>query len=97
MTKRTNRDRPYLVLTLLTLVLGGGAVIALVYGGGALLTALPFLLAGALLITVIWFLLSAVANWRERSEQGYHDAAARHLAAQQAKDGETSGTDDPGR
>jgi hypothetical protein len=40
----------FLKLVLLTLVIGGSLVISLVYGRGALLTAVPVLLGGALLI-----------------------------------------------
>lgn len=97
MTKGTDKDRPYLALTLGTLVIGGGVIIGLVYGVTALLTALPFLLFGALMITILWFVVSAVSGWREKSERADHDAAARHIAQLEPKKEEASGTDDSGR
>jgi len=53
-------------LVLLTLIAGGGVVIVLFYGLGALLSALPILLAGAGLILVPWAVLTAIGNWRAR-------------------------------
>jgi hypothetical protein len=47
----------FLKLVLLTLVIGGSLVISLVYGRGALLTAVPVLLGGALLILVPYLVL----------------------------------------
>lgn len=47
----------FLKLVLLTLVIGGSLVITLVYGRGALLTAVPVLLGGALLILVPYLVL----------------------------------------
>jgi hypothetical protein len=91
-----NKDRPYLVLTLTTLVVVGGGIIGLVYGLEALIAALPILLFGALMISALWLLITAVARWRERSEREYHEAAARHVALQAAKEKENSGADDPG-
>ncbi len=80
MNRKRVTDRVYLALTLGMLVLGGGALIALIYGPVSLLTSLPFLLLGALLILLLWWLVSAAGAWRARSEREYHEAAARHLA-----------------
>jgi hypothetical protein len=96
MIRSKNRERPTLVLTVSTLVFVGGGIIALVYGMNALVTALPFLILGALLITALWLLVTAIARWRERTEREYHTAAARHVALQAGKEKEKSGADDPG-
>ncbi len=67
-TRREKRtaERRYLLLVILTLVLVGGGMVALVFGPEALLTALPCLLVGVLLILVPWLLLSLLERWRER-------------------------------
>ena len=51
-TRRFGResDRKYLLLVIFTLVVVGGALIALIFGPQSLLTALPCLLGGAGLI-----------------------------------------------
>ena len=55
---RGRRDEGFsLKLVLLTLVIGGSLIIALVYGPRALLTAVPVLLGGALLIVVPYLVL----------------------------------------
>ncbi len=83
MGRSSNKDRTYLVLVIGTLVIVGGGIIALIYGPMSLLTSLPFLLFGAALILLLWFIVTAVSNWRERSEREYHEAAARHIASKQ--------------
>lgn len=65
---RRERDRRLLILVILTLVLVGGGLIGVILGPEALLTALPCLLGGALLILVPWLLLTAVEKWRDRME-----------------------------
>ena len=94
MKGRRDKERTYLALTVGTLVIGGGVIIALVYGPTSLLTSLPFLLFGAFLITLLWLLVSAVSNWRERSEREYHESAARHIAGREEtrEEDETDGT-----
>lgn len=69
MSEEKNPQASYLRLVLITLLLGGAAVIALVYGPGALLTAVPFLLLGAGLILIPWWVLSALGRWRAQSEK----------------------------
>jgi membrane protein implicated in regulation of membrane protease activity len=66
---RRESDRKFLYLVIFTLVVVGGGLIALIYGAGALLTALPCLLAGAALILVPWLLLTAAEKWRDRMER----------------------------
>jgi FtsH-binding integral membrane protein len=97
MSKHRSKDRTYLILTIGTLLIGGGAIIALVYGPTSLLTALPFLLLGSLLIWILWGIVTAVGSWRERSEREYHEAAARHIAAKQETGDKGNGTDSTGR
>ncbi len=70
-------DRKFLIMVILTLVVVGGGSIALIFGPVALLTALPFLLGGALLILLPWGLLTAVQKWRDHMEQEERDALDR--------------------
>lgn len=65
---RRESDRKLLILVILTLVIVGGGLIALILGPEALLTALPCLLGGVLLILVPWLLLTTVERWRDRME-----------------------------
>jgi membrane protein implicated in regulation of membrane protease activity len=71
---RRESDRKFLYLVIFTLVVVGGGLIALIYGPGALLTALPCLLAGAALILVPWLLLTAAEKWRDRTERAEMEA-----------------------
>jgi len=66
---RRESDRKYLLLVIFTLVVVGGGLIALILGPEALLTALPCLLGGVLLILVPWLLLTAIEKWRDWMEQ----------------------------
>jgi membrane protein implicated in regulation of membrane protease activity len=71
---RRESDRKFLYLVIFTLVVVGGTLIALIYGPGALLTALPCLLGGAALILVPWLLLTAAEKWRDRTERADMEA-----------------------
>ena len=71
---RKQDERKFLLMALLTLVVGGGGLIALIYGPMGLVTSLPCLLGGAALILVPWGLLTAVERWRERAEQAEMEA-----------------------
>ena len=71
---RRESDRKILYLVIFTLVVVGGTLIALIYGPGALLTALPCLVAGAALILVPWLLLTAAEKWRDRTERAAMEA-----------------------
>lgn len=66
---RRMTERTTLWLVLLTLVVGGGLAIGLVYGPAAILSALPILFLGAALILVPWALLSLLGGWRARRER----------------------------
>ncbi|HFQ93814.1 MAG TPA: hypothetical protein ENK32_07385 [Anaerolineae bacterium] len=70
-------DRKFLIMVILTLVVVGGGLITLIFGPMALLTALPFLLGGAVLILLPWGLLTAVQKWRDHMEQAERDALDR--------------------
>ncbi len=61
---RKNDNRSFLILVIFTLVVVGGVLIGLIYGGTAVLTALPFLLGGALLILLPWGALTLIEKWR---------------------------------
>ena len=80
MSKHHNEDRAYLAMTMGTLLIIGGGIIALIYGPASLLTSLPFLLLGSLLIWLLWKIVTAVGSWRERTEREYHEEAEQHLA-----------------
>jgi protein-S-isoprenylcysteine O-methyltransferase Ste14 len=67
-------DQTLLWLVIFTLVVVGGGLIALIYGGSSLLTAVPCLLAGAGLILVPWWVLTLLERWRNRMEQEDWDA-----------------------
>ncbi len=62
---RKGNDRFTLIMVLFTLVVVGSLLIGLIYGWLAILTALPFLLGGALLIFVPWGLLLLIEKWRD--------------------------------
>lgn len=66
---KAQTNRQLVVLVLLTLVGVGGLVITLVYGPIALITALPFLLGGVVLILVPYGLLVAIEKGVERMEE----------------------------
>jgi len=76
-------DRKYLYLVIFTLVVVGGLIIALIYGPSSLLTALPCLLGGAVLILLPWDVLTLIQKWRDgievraRSETGAIDVAKK--------------------
>lgn len=97
MSKRRNKDRTYLILTIGTLLIVGGGIIALICGPPSLLTSLPLLLLGSLLIGILWMIVTAVANWRERTEREYHEAAVRHIAAKEESKEERLDTECTGR
>jgi fatty acid desaturase len=65
---RKNDNRSFLILVIFTLVVVGSMLIGLIYGGTAVLTALPFLLGGALLILLPWGVLTLIEKWREKIE-----------------------------
>jgi len=65
---RKNNDRFTLIMVLFTLVVVGSLLIGLIYGWLAILTALPFLLGGAVLIFVPWGLLVLIEKWRDSLE-----------------------------
>ncbi len=62
---RKENDRLTLIMVIFTLVVVGSLLIGLIYGWLAILTALPFLLGGALLIFVPWGVLILIEKWRD--------------------------------
>lgn len=70
---KTESDRKFLYLTIFTLVVIGGGIIALVYGPASLITAVPCLLGGAAAILIPWWALTALERWRQRMEQRDRD------------------------
>jgi hypothetical protein len=66
---REENDRKFLKLVIFTLVVVGGGLIGLVYGPGALLTAVPCLLAGAVAILLPWLLLVVIEKWLKWMEE----------------------------
>ncbi len=63
---RQETDKRLLVLVIFMLVVVGGALIGLIFGWEAVVTAVPCLLGGALLILVPWGLLTLAEKWRDR-------------------------------
>jgi hypothetical protein len=61
-------EKRLLFLVIFTLVVVGGGLIGLIFGWQAVLTAVPCLLGGALLILVPWGLLTLAEKWRDRLE-----------------------------
>ncbi|MCB9419089.1 MAG: hypothetical protein H6667_04760 [Ardenticatenaceae bacterium] len=57
---RRSNDHQFLKMVIFTLVVVGSLIIALFYGPAAVLTALPFLLGGAALIAVPYWLLKGI-------------------------------------
>ena len=66
---RKENDRKFLYMAIFTLVVFGGGLIALIFGPLALLTSLPFLLVGAGLILIPWFILVGLEKLVERRER----------------------------
>ncbi len=71
---RQQTDKKLLNLVLFTLVVVGGGLIALIWGPAALLTALPCLMGGALLILIPWTILTALEKWRAHTDAKYRAA-----------------------
>jgi hypothetical protein len=63
---RKRQERQLLALVIGVLVIVGGTLIALVYGPGALLTALPCLLGGAGAILILYLLFLLAERWVNR-------------------------------
>ena len=63
---RKRQERQLLALVAGVLVVVGGALIALVYGPGALITALPCLLAGAGALLLLYLLFLLAERWVNR-------------------------------
>lgn len=61
---RKKSDRNALILVIFTLVVIGGGLIAWALEPAALLTALPCLLGGAVVIAVLWLLLTVLEKLR---------------------------------
>lgn len=61
---RRESDQRFLILVILTLILLGGGLTALIFGPTALVGAVPCLLGGAGLILLPWWLLTALERWR---------------------------------
>ncbi len=60
---RHDTNRRLLWLALFVLVVVGGGLIGLIYGGPAALLGLTCLLAGAGLIVILWLALSILGKW----------------------------------
>lgn len=80
--ERRQAERKYLLLVLFGLVVVGGGLIALIFGPEALLTALPCLLGGVVLIVSPWLLLTALEKWRERADAAAWAAARDEASAE---------------
>ena len=63
---RKRQERQLVALVVAVLVVVGGGLIALIYGPGALITALPCLLAGAGAILILYLLFLLAERWINR-------------------------------
>jgi hypothetical protein len=63
---RKQTERRLLILAVVVLVFVGGGLIALIYGPGALLTALPCLLGAAGAILFLYLLFALAERWANR-------------------------------
>jgi preprotein translocase subunit SecY len=61
-------DKRMLYGVIFTLVVVGSVLIGVIFGWQALLTSLPCLFGGALLILVPWWLLTLAEKWRDKME-----------------------------
>lgn len=66
---KAENNRRFAIMVVLTLVLGGSLVIALVYGPAALLTAIPVLLLGAGLIGLPYLVLVGLEKILKRYDR----------------------------
>ena len=64
--QRKQTERRLLILVVVVLVFVGGGLIALIYGPGALLAALPCLLGGAGTILALYLLFVLAERWLNR-------------------------------
>jgi hypothetical protein len=64
--QRKQTERRLLLLVVIALVFVGGGLIALIYGPGALLTALPCLLGGAGAVVSLYLLFALAERWANR-------------------------------
>ena len=90
---RQESDRSYLYLVIFTLVVAGGGLIAVIFGPESLLTALPCLLGGAVLILLPWAVLSLIQRWRD----GIEKRARLELEVFNTASGDDSRFDNPGK
>ncbi len=65
---RAETDRRLLLAVVGFLIVVGGALIGIVYGGWAAATGLICLLAGAGVILFLWLLLTVIERWVNQSE-----------------------------
>ena len=68
---RRDNNRRNLWMAVLTLVVGGSLLSGLVYGWQAILSSIPFLLIGALLILVPWLVMQGIGkflDWMDSEE-----------------------------
>ena len=63
---RRKNERNLAIAVVIALVGVGGALIALIYGGGAAALGLVCLLAGAGIFGLLWLLLTLMERWADR-------------------------------
>lgn len=69
-TRREQRagERRLFIAVIAFLLVVGGALIGVVYGGGAAITGLVCLLVGSGILVFLWLLLSWLEQWANREE-----------------------------
>ncbi len=65
---RRREDRLLILIIMVFVVIVGGIAIGLVYGWGTAGTAALCLLAGAIVLGLLWLILTLVERWANREE-----------------------------
>ncbi|MEA3338096.1 MAG: hypothetical protein U9R25_19580 [Chloroflexota bacterium] len=63
---RQRDDRNLFLAVIAFLLIVGGGLIFLVYGGGALITGMACLIAGVGLMVLLWLILTVIEKWANR-------------------------------
>ena len=63
---RRRNDRALFLAVIAVLLVGGGGLIYIIYGTGALITGLACLLFGVGILLLLWLIMSAIERWANR-------------------------------
>jgi hypothetical protein len=65
-TQRRRDDRALFLAVIAVLLLVGGGLIWLIYGGGAFITGLACLMFGVGLLALLWLIMTGIERWANR-------------------------------